>query len=122
MDNNEKKINELKDGNYCLKKSKLLYDGIWDPDIKDDSPFQYENWKLTDGDLTDGYYCSNKLIEVNKPMPKNFIDKSATPPPIPTNYYTYFNDTVDDVFDAEIQCFPSVFNAGITEDLKKKFT
>lgn len=121
MDDKEKKVNQLKDGKYCLKKSKLLYDGIWDTNIENDSPYQYESWKLTDGDLTDGYYCSNKLIEVNKPMPKNFIDKSSTPPPIPTNYYTYFNDTVDDVFDAEIQCFPSVFNAGITEDLKKKY-
>ena len=76
---------------------------------------------MTDGNVTDGYYCSNKLVEVNKPFPKNYIDKSATPPIVNGQYYTYFNDTQNDIFDAEITCFPSIFNAGITEDLKKKY-
>ena len=121
--NNESKnnITSPNDDTYCLKKSKLLYDGIWDPSIKNNDGYEYENWNLTNGNLTDGYYCSNKLIEVNKPFPKNYVDKSATPPIVGGEYYTYFNDTQDDVFDTEIQCFPSVFNAGITEDLKKKF-
>ena len=120
-DDDKNPYNPFNKGKHCLKKNKLLYDGIWDSDIKNNSPYETQEWKLTNGNLTNGYYCSNKLLEVNKPMPKNFIDKSATPPPIPTNYYVYFNDTVDDVFDKELICFPSVFNDGITEDLRKKF-
>ena len=120
-DDDKKQYNPFNKGKHCLKKNKLLYDGIWDSDIKNNSPYEIQEWKLTNGNLTNGYYCSNKLLEVNKPMPTNFIDKSATPPPIPTNYYVYFNDTVDDVFDKELICFPSVFNDGITEDLRKKF-
>lgn len=119
-DSNIENKSELHKGVYCLKKSKLLYDGIWDPTIHKESPYEYESWKLTNGNLSDDYYCSNKLLEVNKPFPKNYIDKSATPPIIGGEYYTYFNDTQDDIYDTEIQCFPSVFNAGITEDLKKK--
>jgi len=116
-----KPVNELTKGKYCLNKGKLLYDGIWDPIINKEAPYEYETWALTNGNLTDGYYCSDKLIEVNKPFPKDYKDCSATPPITDSSYYTYFNDTQDDVFDAEISCFPSVFNAGITEDLKKKF-
>jgi len=121
IENNKKEINEFKDGKYCLKKGKLLYDGIWDSTISNDNPYEFEQWNITNGNITDGYYCSDKLLEVNKPFPKNYIDKSATPPIINGQYYTYFNDTQDDVFDTEISCFPSIFNAGITEDLKKKY-
>ena len=117
-----KEPNELKNGKYCLRKSKLLYDGIWDPNITNESPYQYESWKLTNGNLTDGYYCSNKLVEVNKPFPKDYLDLSSTPPITSGTYYTYFNDTQDDILDTEIVCFDSFFNAGITEDLKKKWT
>jgi hypothetical protein len=102
-----------KDGIYCLKKGKLLYDGIWDPDIHNESPYEYESWKLTDGNLSDDYYCSDKLIEINKPFPEDYIDKSSTPSIPGGEYYTYFNDTRDDIFDTEIQCFPEIFNAGI---------
>jgi hypothetical protein len=105
---------------YLVTKPRLLYDGIWNPDIKIDGTFEHETWKLTDGDLSAGLYGSDKLIEVNKPIPKNFKDKSA----VWNNdnggyYYTFFNDTNDDVFDNEIICFPSVFNAGITESLQE---
>jgi hypothetical protein len=113
--------NNMDKGNYCLKKSKLLYDGIWDPIIENNDGTQFETWNLTNGNLTDGYYCSNKLLEVNKPFPKNFIDHLATPPISDIKYYTYFNDPVNDKYDTEIACFPSVFNPGITEDLKKKY-
>lgn len=121
IDNDKKNINELQKGKYCLKKSKLLYDGIWENEIITKSPYVEGSWTMTDGNVTSDYYCSDKLIQVNRPFPKNFIDKSAVTPPIPTKYFTYFNDTEDDVFDKEISCFPSVFNAGITEDLKKKY-
>lgn len=111
----------LTKGKYCMTKPRLLYDGIWDSNIKIDSPYEKQLWTLTDGNLSGGYYCSDKLIEVNKPIPENYIDKSAFS--INNNggdYYTYFNDINDDIFDTEIVCFPSVFNAGITEDLQKK--
>jgi hypothetical protein len=108
-------------GKYCLSKPRLLYDGIWDPQINIDSPYEDETWKLTNGNLSGGYYCSDKLVEVNKPIPRNYIDKTAvyTNEGPSSHYYTYFNDTQDDIFDTQITCFPSVFTAGITEDLKK---
>ena len=104
---------ELQKGKYCLKKSKLLYDGIWDPIINKNNDFEQESWNLTNGDLYDGYYCSDKLIQVNKPLPKNYIDESATPPIKDGDYYTYFNDLVDDKYDIELSCFPEIFNKGI---------
>lgn len=113
MNDDTKVKNDLRDGMYCLKKSKLLYDGIWDPIINKESPFEDETWKLTNGNLSDDYYCSDKLLQVNKPLPENYIDRSATPIIEGGNYYTYFNDTKDDIFDTEIQCFPEIFNKGI---------
>ena len=113
MNDDIKSKNELKDGMYCLKKSKLLYDGIWNPIINKESPYEYQSWDLTNGDLSDDYYCSDKLLEVNKPFPENYIDKSATPYIEGGDYYTYFNDTRDDKYDTEIQCFPQIFNKGI---------
>jgi hypothetical protein len=113
--------NPFEKGNVCLKKPKLLYDGIWNSNQVEDSPYKIQEWNLTNGNLTNGYYCSDKLIQVNQPFNKNFVDMSATPPIIPSKYYTYFNDRVDDINDTEIHCFPGVFNAGITEDLKHKF-
>jgi len=116
MNDDSKKNNDLKDGMYCLKKSKLLYDGIWNPIINKDSPYEYESWNLTNGDLSDDYYCSNKLLEVNKPFPENYIDKTATPVIKGNNYYMYFNDTKNDIFDTEIECFPEIFDTGYSPD------
>jgi hypothetical protein len=116
MNDDSKKNNDLKDGMYCLKKSKLLYDGIWNPIINKDSPYEYESWNLTNGDLSDDYYCSNKLLEVNKPFPENYIDKTATPVIKGNNYYMYFNDTKNDIFDTEIECFPEIFDTGYSRD------
>jgi len=90
---------------YCLKKSKLLYDGIWDMNIEKDGSYVYEKWNLTDGNLSDDYYCSNKLIEVNKPFPKNFVDMSATPILGNTPVYEFINDPVYDPNDTEITYF-----------------
>ena len=118
IDNQQDYSIENPNAKYCLKKSKLLYDGIWDSNINVDNNYEIETWNLTNGNLSDGYYCSNKLIETNKPFPVDYVDMSATPPITSGNYYTYFNDTKNDIFDTEIQCFPSVFNAGITEDLR----
>jgi len=108
MNENENNKDELPKNNYCLKKSKLLYDGIWESNIINETPYKYEKWNLTNGNITDNYYCSNKLIEMNKPLPLNYIDRSSTPNIIGGNYYTYFNDNVDDIFDSEIKCFPLI--------------
>jgi hypothetical protein len=120
---NDQISNDLTKGKYCLQKGKLLYDGIWNPQIHTNSGFEHETWNLTNGDLSDGYYCSDKLIEVNKQIPKDFIDKSATPP-VDINsgyYYTYFNDIQNDILDTEIYCFPEVFNAGMTPNTYKYY-
>jgi len=113
-------INDTDNNSYCMKKPKLLYDGIWEDNIKKDNSYEYDIWNLTNGDLSSGYYCSDKLIQVNKPFPENYVDDSAVQDYGNPKSYMYYNDTKYDVNDTEIQCFPSVFNAGITEDLKKK--
>ena len=120
MFDNEKEQNPFKDGCYCLKKSKLLYDGIWDPNILNKKPYEYETWKLTNGNLSDGYYCSNKLIELNKPFPKNCIDDTAVYQYNGKKFYTFFNDTENDIYDSQISCFPNVFNTGINEKCLNK--
>lgn len=101
----ELKMNSELPNVYCLKKSKLLYDGIWDNEITKEDSYVSEKWNLTNGNLSDDYYCSNKLIEVNKPTPVNFIDKSATPTIGHTQMYEFINDPIYDVNDTEIQCF-----------------
>jgi hypothetical protein len=102
----------LGEGKYCLTKPKLLYDGIWDPKINIEGPYEHETWKLTNGNLFGGEYCSDKLIEVNKPIPKNYIDKSASylNDSDSASYYTFFNDIESDILDTQITCFPEVFN------------
>ncbi len=113
--------NDLDKGKYSLNKPRLLYDGIWNQQINIDKSYQDETWKLTNGNLSGGYYSTNKFIETNKQVPKDYIDHSATSVnnDINSYYYTYFNDTENDIYDTQITCFPSVFTAGITEDLKK---
>ena len=101
---------DLTDNKYVLKKNKLLYDGIWDNKIKNNNGYLKESWKLTNGKLIDGYYFSDKLIEINKPFPDNIIDVSSTPPVLDGNYYTYYNDKEYDVDDNEIACFGTIHN------------
>ena len=105
VDNRDLKANLELDNTYCLKKSKLLYDGIWDSKIQQDGSNIYEKWELTDGNISDDYYCSNKLIEVNKPFPTNFVDMSATPVLGNTPVYEFINDPVYDPNDTEITYF-----------------
>ena len=106
--------NDLKTGTNCMSIPKLLYDGVWDPNIiSDNNGNETDNWKLTNGNLSNGYYCSNDLIKTNKPIPDNFKDMSSTPCIKGGEYYTYYNDENDDKYDYEITCFKDVFNAGI---------
>ena len=112
--------NDIENNSYCLKQPKLLYDGIWEDNIKKEDSYKYDIWNLTNGNLSSSYYCSDKLIQVNKPFPKNYVDNSSIQEYGNTEYYAYFNDTETDVNDKEIKCFPSVFHNEMTEDLKKK--
>jgi len=111
--NNYKLNNDLKTGKNCMQIPKLLYDGIWDPHIVSNDNNQTNNWELTNGNLSNDYYCSNDLLRVNKDIPDNFKDMSSTPCIKGGEYYTYYNDENDDKNDYQIKCFEDIFNAGI---------
>jgi len=114
------KNDELKQGNYCLYKNELLYDGIWKSDMKNPKPgFLDQDWTLTNGNVMNDYYCSDKLVQLNKKIPNNFMDFSQTPPPLKEiNKITYFNDCKDDPLDIQLSCFPPIFNKGMTPTTK----
>jgi len=114
------KNDELKQGNYCLYKNELLYDGIWKSDMKNPKPgYLDQDWILTNGNVMNDYYCSNKLVQLNKKIPKNFMDFSQTPPPSKEiDKITYFNDCLDDPLDIQLSCFPPIFNKGMTPSTK----
>jgi len=100
---------ELSKGNYCMKKPKLLYDGIWDSNMENNNEgYEYQNWNLTKGNLYEGYYCSDKLLQVNKEIPPNFKDMSATPPVEGGEYYNYLIDSYQDPLDTQLHCFGNV--------------
>lgn len=106
--------NDLQEGKECMTVPKLLYDGVWDTNnISEGNGFETDDWKLTNGNLSAGKYCSNDMLRTNKPIPDNFKDLSSTPCIKGGTYYTYYNDENDDKYDYEISCFPDVFNAGI---------
>jgi len=70
--------NELKDGNYCLYKDELLYDGIWKSKMAHPHPgYEKQEWTLTNGNVMNDYYCSNKLVQLNKKIPNDYVDQSA---------------------------------------------
>ena len=116
----DNKNNELKKGNYCLYKNELLYDGIWKSDMKNPKPGSLDqDWLLTKGNVMNDYYCSDKLIQLNRKIPNNFVDMSQTPyPSKKIDNITYFNDCRDDPMDLQLSCFPSVFDKGITPNTK----
>ena len=113
------KNNELKNGDYCLYKNELLYDGIWKSKMKHSNQGYIEqDWELTKGNVMNDYYCSNKLVQLNKKIPKDFIDYSSTPEAKEVNMKTYFNACKDAPMDLQLSCFPSVFDKGITPTTK----
>jgi len=100
---------DLSKGNYCMNKPKLLYDGIWDSKMEsNDDGFEYQNWDLTKENLYEGYYCSDKLLQVNKDIPDNFKDMSATPPVEGGEYYNYLIDSYQDPLDTQLHCFGNI--------------
>ena len=111
--------NELKDGNYCLYKDELLYDGIWKSKIAHPRPgYEKQEWTLTNGNVMNDYYCSNKLVQLNKKIPNDYVDQSAVYDDPNVEKITYFNDCKDDPYDIELSCFPPIFNKGITSTTK----
>ena len=110
---------ELHDGNYCAYQNELLYDGIWQSKIMNpEKGMLKQNWDLTSGNIMNDYTCSNDLIRLNKPIPKDYRDYSSTPPIEPIETGVYFNDALDDPLDLQINCFPTEFNKGITPNTK----
>jgi hypothetical protein len=116
------KIHMIKDKNHDQSKNKislkhplLLYDGIWKSTIaQNEDGYEHQYWNLTNGNIGIDGYWSDDLIRTNKNIPDNYIDKTAicnNPPE--NNYFNYCNDTVYDVEDKEIECFPEIFTAGM---------
>jgi hypothetical protein len=99
---------------YLLKKPLLLYDGIWKSDMQfNKTGDEHQYWDLTNGNIGIDGYWSDDLIRTNKDLPKNYIDKTAVYQDTNNKYFTYCNDTVYDVEDKEIECFPEIFSAGM---------
>ena len=63
----EKVINELK-GKYCFPIEKLMYDGLWDSNIKDFNKNypekQQRQWTMSDKVKTHGLYCGDQLLKL----------------------------------------------------------
>ena len=56
------KNDELKNGDYCLYKNELLYDGIWKSNMKHSkSGFIEQDWELTKGNVMNDYYYRSFL-------------------------------------------------------------
>ena len=110
---------ELHNGNYCVYQNELLYDGIWKSNMNNPKKgYLQQDWELTKGNIMNDYVCSDNLIRLNKPIPKDFKDYSSTPPIEPIDTGVYFNDVLDDPLDLQINCFPTEFNKGITQNTK----
>ena len=116
---NYKEKKELQHGEYCVYQNELLYDGIWKPSL-DNSKKGYlqQDWNLTKGNIMNDFICSDKLIQLNKPIPENYIDESAVPKLKQVDNGIYFNDLIDDPLDIQIDSFPTEFNKGITNPTK----
>ena len=112
--------NELKKGNYCLYKNELMFDGIWKSKMQNPkNGYLYQNWDLTNGkNVMNDYYCSDKLVEINRKMPENFHDNTSVYDFDNVKSKTYYNDCLDDPNDIQLSCFPTVFNKGISSSTK----
>lgn len=114
-----KNNNELKKGKFCIYNNELLYDGIWKSDMKNPkNGVLYQDWKLTNGNIMDNYYCSDNLIQTNKKIPKNYQDETSVYNFNNVKYKTYYNDCLDDPEDLQVSCFPPEFNKGISSSSK----
>ncbi len=104
-------------GKYCIKKPKLLFDGIWSPYIFTKDGYEHTKWSLTNGNLSEGEVCMKSLYDNLKTMPKDL------PPDCPVKCLTdcdlgvycngpVFNDPQDltSKIDEQYICFPSVFS------------
>lgn len=107
-------------GKYCIKKPKLLFDGIWSPYQFYNDGWEKTEWELTNGNLSEGEVCMKSLYNTLKPMPK------WSPPDCPVKCQNdceigvYCNGPPDndpqdltDANDSTFICFPSVFTPGI---------
>lgn len=110
-------------GPYCVKKPKLLFDGIWSPYIFAKDGFERTEWSLTNGNLFEGEVCMKSLYNTLKPMPK------WSPPDCKVKCIndcevgTYCNGPVmndpqdiTDPDDSQAICFPSIFSPNANKD------
>ena len=110
-------------GPYCVKKPKLLFDGIWSPYIFAKDGYEKTEWSLTNGNLFEGEICMKSLFNTLKPMPK------WSPPDCQVKCLndcqigTYCNGPVDndrqditDPKDSQVICFPSIFSPDGNKD------
>jgi hypothetical protein len=118
-ENNNKKDKYNLNKKLTLQKPKLLYDGIWESVMEQNNDYDHQYWDLTNGNIGMDDYWSDDLIRVNKKIPEDFIDKSAVFENTKDNYFEYCNDTVYEVDDNELSCFPEIFTAGITKNTPK---
>ncbi len=107
-------------GPYCIKKPKLLYDGIWSPYLFSKEGYERVEWSLTNGNLFEGEVCMKSLFNTLKPMPK----WSAPDCPVKclndgncNDFSVYcngpdMNDRQDITApnDSSMICFPSIFS------------
>jgi hypothetical protein len=103
-------VGELYVNNDNNNNHELLYDGIWYPTIHKESPYEYETWKLNGNNKNRNCLYDDRFIQINKPFPENYIDKTMIQN-INYNkgkYYTYYNDTQNDVEDKQIDCFENL--------------
>ncbi len=105
-------------GIYCIKKPKLLYDGIWEPYIFAKNGNEKTEWSLTDGNLFEGDICMKSLYNTLKPMPKYL--PADCPPMYDTTIGVYCNGPVmndpQDItspIDSQVIAFPSIFTPGL---------
>jgi hypothetical protein len=113
---NKNNVNN-KNNKLTLQKPQLLYDGIWKSImIENNGGYEHQYWDMTNGNIGMDNYWSNDLIRVNKKFPKNYIDETAVFENTKNSYFAYCNDTVNDVDDKELSCFPEIFTVGITKN------
>ncbi len=104
-----------------LPKCAFFYDGVWEPKMEKNDGYEYASYKLNPNTKNYEYYYSDKMLEHNFKIPDNFRDYSSTPYVEGGDKVQYFfNDSQQDVMDTELSCFANIFNAGITNELKKQ--
>lgn len=115
----DSKVNQIgkMNGKYCVKKPKLLFDGIWSPYVFTKDGFEHTKWSLTDENLSEGEVCMKSLFDTLKPMPKELPADCPVKCLTDCDIGVYCNGPVmndpqnlTSKIDEQVICFPSVFS------------